>query len=150
MYSDHLQPFYVTLADILKSVKKIKSQYMRRYDLRSSHVMVLYLLGRHPEGLTPTEIAEANAVDKALISRVTAELEERGLLSASVVPGGRYRTRIYPTPQGLEIANAIASAATDIQRQVSTDIPPEDLEVFYRTLFTLQENFHRITDPDEE
>ncbi len=149
MYNDHLEQFTLTLADILKYVKKIKDSRMNVYGLRSSHVMVIYLLGRNPEGLTPAALAEAGSVDKALISRVVAELTEKGLVTSVAVGGRRYKARLRLTGEGEAIAIYIATAVNDIQQKVSGDIPKEDLETFYRTLFTLRANFQKLVEEDE-
>lgn len=150
MYNDHLEQFTLTLADILKSIKKIKDKRMSDFGLRSSHVMVLYLLGRAPEGLTPVELAESNSVDKALISRILSELTEKGFVTGSTSGNRRYKTRIRLTPAGEELAVYIAQTVSSVQQQVSGDIPREDLEVFYRTLFTLQKNFDKLVEEDDE
>ncbi|MBQ7355514.1 MAG: MarR family transcriptional regulator [Clostridia bacterium] len=150
MYNDHLEQFTLTLADILKCIKKLKDNRMTAYGLRSSHVIVLYVLGRAPEGLTPAELADAGDVDKALISRVVAELTEKGFVASVSEGGRRYKARLRLTDEGKELADYIAGAVSEIQRKVSGDIPPEDLEVFYRTLFVLQNNFHAMVDADKE
>ncbi|MBQ8287756.1 MAG: MarR family transcriptional regulator [Clostridia bacterium] len=149
MYNDHLEQFTLTLADVLKCIKKLKDNRMNAYGLRSSHVIVLYVLGRTPEGLTPAELAEAGDVDKALISRVVAELTEKGFVTAVNAGGRRYKARLRLTTEGKDLADYIAGVVSEIQRQVSGDIPKEDLEVFYRTLFTLQTNFHKLVEADE-
>lgn len=144
MYNDHLELFTLTLADVLKSIKKLKDQRMSAYGLRSSHVMVLYILGRTPDGLTPAELSDASSVDKALISRIIAELTEKGFVTTAPSGGRRYKARLLLTEEGRVVANYIAAAVGDIQQKVSGDIPEEDLEVFYRTLFTLQNNFRKL------
>ena len=149
MYTDHLEQFTLTLADILKSIKKLKDQRMSAYGLRSTHVIVLYVLGRKPEGLTPAELSEASDVDKALISRVVAELTEKGFVTAIAQSGRRYKARLCLTEEGKEISYYIANAAKTIQEKVSGNIPKEDLEVFYRTLFVLQENFQKLAEESE-
>lgn len=149
MYNDHLEQFTLTLADILKSIKKLKDQHMAEHGLRSSHVIVVYLLGRSPEGLTPAELTEASDVDKALISRVVAELTEKGLVTAIAQGGRRYKARLHLTAEGRAIADSIAHAVTSIQQKVSGNIPQEDLETFYRTLFALQNNFRKLAEDGE-
>ena len=149
MYNDHLEQFTLTLSDILKSVKKIKDQRMSIYGLRSTHVIILYVLGRRAEGLTPAELAEASDVDKALISRAVAELTEKGLITAINQSGRRYKARLCLTDAGKEISVYIAGAVSDIQQKVSGNIPKEDLEVFYRTLFVLQENFQKLAEEND-
>lgn len=149
MYNDHLEQFTLTLADVLKSIKKLKDQRMSAYGLRSSHVMVLYILGRTPDGLTPAELSDASSVDKALISRIISELTEKGFVTTAPSGGKRYKARLLLTTEGRNVANYIASAVSTIQQKVSGDIPKEDLEVFYRTLFTLQNNFRNLAEENE-
>lgn len=146
MYNDHLEQFTLTLADILKSIKKLKDQRMSAYGLRSSHVMVMYILGRTPGGLTPAELSEASSVDKALISRIISELTEKGFVTTVAASGRRYKARLLLTAEGREVANYIANAVSTIQAKVSGNIPEADLEVFYRTLFTLQTNFRNLAE----
>lgn len=146
MYNDHLEQFTLTLADVLKSIKKLKDQRMSAYGLRSSHVMVLYILGRTPDGLTPAELSDASSVDKALISRIISELTEKGFVTTAPSGGKRYKARLLLTAEGREVANYIANAVSTIQAKVSGNIPEADLEVFYRTLFTLQNNFRNLAE----
>ena len=149
MYNDHFEQFTLTLADILKSIKKIKDKRMNTYGLRSSHVMVLYLLGREENGLTPVELAESGSVDKALISRIITELSEKGFVTPNPADGKRYKARLMLTPAGKATAHYIASMIGDIQKQVSGDISMEEMEIFYRVLFTLQNNFRTIANQTE-
>lgn len=149
MYNDHLEQFTLTLADVLKSIKKLKDQRMSAYGLRSSHVMVLYILGRTPDGLTPAELSDASSVDKALISRIIAELTEKRFVTTAPSGGRRYKARLLLTDEGRTVANYIANAVSGIQQKVSGNIPAEDLEVFYRTLFTLQNNFRELAEEGE-
>ena len=144
MYNDHFEQFTLTLADILKSVKKLKDKRMNTYGLRSSHVMVLYLLGREENGLTPVELAESGSVDKALISRIITELTEKGFVTNHPADGKRYKARLTLTPMGKETSHHIAAMINDIQQQVGSDISEKDMEIFYRVLFTLRDNFRTI------
>lgn len=150
MYNDHLEQFTLTLADILKSIKKLKDQRMSAYGLRSSHVMVIYILGRTPDGLTPAELSDASSVDKALISRIIAELTEKGFVTTAPSGGRRYKARLRLTDEGRNVASYIADAVSIIQQKVSGNISEDDLEVFYRTLFTLQTNFRQLAEEGEK
>lgn len=154
MYESHFEVFTLTLSSILKSIKKIKGNRMSRFGLRSTHVMILYQLQKHPQGLTPADLAESGSVDKALISRTISELQNNELVRTLPSGGRKYKARLGLTPKGEEVAAFVSENISSIQRQVSGDIPKEDLEVFYRTLFTLQENFIELakksSDKDED
>ncbi len=149
MSESHFELFTLTLTSILKSIKKLKDNRMSQFGLRSSHVMLIYQIGNHPEGLTPADLAESSSVDKALISRVISDLLERGFVRTVRPEGRKYKARLCLTESGTEIADYIAATVDDIQHQVSGDIPKADLEVFYRTLSTLQDNFDKLTKADE-
>lgn len=145
MSESHFEQFTLTLASILKSVKKLEGDRMSRFGLRSSHVMVLYQLGKHPEGLIPADLAESGSVDKALISRTISDLLAKKLVYTLQSDGRKYKAKLCLTPSGKEVADYITETVAHIQREVSGDIPKADLEVFYRTLFTLRDNFNALT-----
>ena len=69
--------FILSIDRISKNIKRIKNSVMEKYELRSAHVMCLLNLVKSGEGLNSTELAEACGVDKAFISRITGELENR-------------------------------------------------------------------------
>ncbi|MBR2296581.1 MAG: MarR family transcriptional regulator [Clostridia bacterium] len=71
--------FILSIDRISKNIKRIKDNAMKKYDLRSAHVRCLFNLVKSQDGLNSTELAEACGVDKAFISRVTGELERRGV-----------------------------------------------------------------------
>ncbi len=148
MYNDHLEQFTLTLADILKSVKKIKERRMSDFGLRSTHVMVVYLLGRYPDGLTPADLCEAGDIDKSQVSRVLSELTEKGYVAPVSSGMRRYKSRLCLTEAGKELAHFIALSAAEVQTEVSGNIPPEDLAAFYRTLFALQTNFQALVEEE--
>lgn len=150
MSESHFEQFTLTLSSILKSIKKIEGSRMSRFGLRGSHVMLLYQLGLHPEGLTPADLAESGSVDKALISRTIADLQEKELVYTLPSGGRKYKAKLALTEQGNEVAAFITSNVTEIQHQVSENIPPEELEIFYRTLFTLQANFIELAKKESE
>lgn len=48
--------------------KKLKELEMGQMDLKAGYTMCLYYLGKHPEGLTATQLTELCKEDKAAIS----------------------------------------------------------------------------------
>ena len=61
------------------SIRKLKTEVMAEFDLRSTHLYCLYYLYRDCE-LTPGELCELCSEDKAAISRSLKYLEERGCI----------------------------------------------------------------------
>ena len=63
-----------------KALRRAQEKYTRDFGLRSVHVSCLLRLLDAPGGLSATELSERCGVDRAQISRVSADLAERGLV----------------------------------------------------------------------
>ena len=72
--------------------------------------MCLYHLGKHPEGLTATQLTELCKEDKAAISRTLSQLSAKGLVSCELPENKRsYRTVYYLTEEGGTVVKKIGS-----------------------------------------
>ena len=125
------QSFVTGIALCHKSIQKIKTTEMTEFGLKGAHVMCLFFLGQHPEGLTAAQLSQMCAEDKAAISRTLAVLQERGYIQAGEK---KYRAPIRLTPTGEELARQMEGL---IQRWVTfggDDLTQEEREIFYRAL----------------
>ena len=66
---NYFEVFINTINQINHSIQVIKNNEMIKYDLKGNHVMCLYQLRQHKDGLTSTELARLCGEDKAAISR---------------------------------------------------------------------------------
>ena len=140
MEESRFAQFSGLIASAGKSIQRLKAGKMKAYDLSGAHTACLCRLAdAGPAGLTQGELARREGMDRSQISRVLAELRERGYVSAAG-PEGRYKKRYALTPEGQGITAEIQAAILEINRFVSDGILPEDLAVFYRTLRTITEN----------
>ena len=106
---------------------------MRDFGLRSVHVSCLLRLLDAPDGLSATELSALCGVDRAQISRVTADLASRGLV-CETAPGMKRRYR-----GSLTLALEMREIVAEKLNAVSGGLDPDKLSVFY-------EVFHRIDD----
>ena len=114
---------------------------MEKYGLRSAHVMCLFNLVKSREGLNSTELAEVCGVDKAFVSRVTSELENRGYIERTQnSQGSIYKCKFTLTEQGLEINHYISKKIAEIMNNVSGNIADYKLKGFYDVLEAIDEN----------
>ncbi len=113
---------------------------MRDFGLRSVHVSCLLRLLDAPDGLSATELSALCGVDRAQISRVTADLASRGLV-CETAPGmkRRYRGSLTLTAAGRAQALDMREIVAEKLNAVSGGLDPDKLSVFY-------EVFHRIDD----
>lgn len=114
--------------------------------VKSVHVLWIYELYIHPDGLTSAELAVRSNIDPSLISRELAALKRKGYITKEVTPGKRnYNARITLTPEGEELAKVIYDQALNVQEQVNYGISDADLAVFYSVLERLNDNLQSYT-----
>jgi len=74
---ERFELFTVLIAKISRSIRKIKTEEMEEFDLKSPHVSCLYYLFKS-NNLTATELCEICQEDKSAISRSLDYLESKG------------------------------------------------------------------------
>ena len=133
--------FALAISRIHYCIQHLKTTEMQQYNLKAVHVMCLYLLKEHPEGLTPTEIVEHTREDKAAISRALKDLRARGLVrDRDEGSAHAYRVPAFLTNQGAILADEVRRKVHDIFAQVAPEITPEERATFYRVLFAISDN----------
>ena len=56
---DRFETFTGSILELNRYLQKLKDIEMKPFGLRANHVMCLYHLGKNPQGLTVTQMAEA-------------------------------------------------------------------------------------------
>lgn len=107
---DRFETFTCSILELSRLVQKIKDIEMKRFGLHAGHVMCLYYLGKYPEGLTVTQLAQICKEDKSAVSRSMSELVRRQFVIGDFPEGKRsYRTKLYLTASGRELVEQINS-----------------------------------------
>ena len=152
MEEERFEQFSSLISGIYRDIQKLKTKWTEPLGMKSVHIFWVYLLKNHPEGLTASELSRYSQSNRSLISREIQELIDLGYVCVDKhVSLRRYGQKLHLTETGLQIAHRISQASLEIQNKVNADIPDEDLQVLYRTLGTLMENFHKLTEqPPEE
>ena len=73
---DLFERFTTAILKLNKLVQRIKVHEMKKFGLKSVHVMCLYYLNSRPRGITAGELARMTLEDKAAISRALAEMRQ--------------------------------------------------------------------------
>ena len=137
---------FVTLVEgIRKSISRLKDEAVPSFGIKSVHVMWLYRLLSHEEGLTAAELAVATTVDRSLVSREISALKKNGYIESHDSGSKRgYKARWCLTERGRAAANGIRELAIRIQEKASEGIDPEELASFYKTFEKIHANFLRL------
>ena len=93
---DRFERFVVSITELHRYLQKLKELEMGQLDLKAGYTMCLYHLGKHPEGLTATQLTELCKEDKAAISRTLSQLSAKGLVSCELPENKRQHRRAEP------------------------------------------------------
>lgn len=115
-----------------KALRRAQEKYTRDFGLRSVHVSCLLRLLDAPDGLIATELSSRCGVDRAQISRVTADLAARGLI-CEAEPGAkrRYRGSLTLTDTGRELAMELKNIVVEKLGAVSSSLDAQKVATFY-------------------
>ena len=145
MESVRFEKFTLLIDGIHKSINKIKFDTAPDLGVKSVHILWVYELMLHPEGLTAAEIAAVSMVDRSLVSREIETLKQKGYVEAEDTGSKRsYNARIRLTDSGLKLAERIKAEAIRIQTAAGANISEEELRAFYMTLEKLYKNFSAL------
>ncbi len=145
--SVRFEKFTLLIDGIHKCINKIKFDIAPHLGVKSVHVLWVYELLLHPEGLTSAEIAAVSMVDRSLVSREIEALKKCGYVISEDVDNKRgYNSRFTLTDKGRELAEKIKEQAVDVQLAADKGICEAELEAFYQTLEKLYNNFADIAE----
>ena len=139
MERDRLETFMTHIMGASRSITKLKARGMASYNLGSTHTACLRVLFKSRNGLTRTQLAKKCELDKSQISRIINELVEKGCVNESDEVTS-YKRKITLTEEGARITAEINKLVLDINDIVSGEIPPEDIETFYKVFDTICSN----------
>lgn len=140
---DRFEQFCSSISGIYKSIQKIKRDEMARYGLKGPHAQCLITLHRRQGGVTFGQLCEACELDKAAVSRVVAELEEKGMIEREA--GDKlYRAPLHLTPSGTEIALRISGIAEKAVEIAGGGIGEGERAAMYQALGQIAAQLQRI------
>ena len=142
---NRFETFITSIVKIYRCVQNIKSREMTELGLRGTHVMCLFNLRRHEEGLTASELSVICEEDKAAVSRALSQLEENGLVHVEDNDAGRrYRSNVRLTETGRRVSDRMTELIESAVTKGGAGITDEDRETFYKVLRIISHNLQDI------
>ena len=139
---DRYDTFNSLITCAQKSIQKIKNKGMLPYGLASTHTICMRRLFESPTGITRAQLAKLCMIDKAQISRIVSELEEKGYVMEADT-NHNYRSKLILTESGIKTAAEINEIVLRINNFVSGNIPEENINIFYDTLQQICDNLKK-------
>lgn len=143
------ETFVTTISQIYRSLQRLKSMEMADFGLKGTHVMCLYQLQQHEEGLTFSQLSQLCDEDKAAISRSVSELKEQGLVYIPDSEEKKYRKRIFLTDQGRTVTDAMDQKITDAVITAAQGYTQQEREIFTRVLLQVADNLQTACAQEE-
>ena len=142
---DRFEHFSYSISNIYRHIIKIERDEMEKYGLRASYVQYLITMSRFPEGITASKLCEICEKDKAAISRIVAEMENKGLISRESDRNNMYRARLVLTEEGRKAADYVCKRAEQAVNAAGQGLSEEDRKIFYGVLAIFEANLRRIS-----
>jgi len=146
---ERFQTFTVLIARLNRCIRKIKTEEMAEFDLKSPHVSCLYYLYKS-DSLTSTELCNICEEDKANVSRSIDFLEKNGYLVCRSKTEKRYKSPLVLTEKGRETGEHIVRKIDAVLEAVGEGVPEEDRVIMYRCLSIIDTNLQKICDTYDE
>ena len=136
--------FAAAISGIHRDIQKIERTEMEHYGLKGSHAQCLLAMHRYPKGITAARLCEVCGKDKAAVSRMMAELEEKGMVCRAAEGGNRYRAVLKLTQRGLDAANQVYERVRLAVEKAGEGLSDPQRSVFYQVLSLISENLKTI------
>ena len=138
------ETFTVLISGINRNIRRIKTEEMEEFDLKSHHVSCIYYLYMQ-DGLTARELCDLCEEDKANISRALDFLEKQEYICRESVQK-RYRSPLYLTEKGKAVGRRLADKIDKMLTLASEGLDEQSRGIMYRSLEIISRNLQCICD----
>lgn len=146
MMTDQFEKFVNSITQLYRCIQKIKNREMTELGLKGTHVMCLFHLKRHEEGLTAVELSNLCLEDKAAISRAISDLSREGLVAQEESGAKRkYRSRIRLTEAGKSAASKMVQIIESAVEKGRVGLSAGELDAFYKALNVISKNLQAVS-----
>lgn len=142
---DRFERFSFAISEISRCWRKLASEELAKYGLKSPHATYLTTMYKYPKGITVPKFCEVSGKDKSDASRMIAILEEKGLACKKDVDGSLYRGLWVLTDEGKTAAEQVSLRASKAVELAGKDLDEETRNVFYKALESITSNLTKLS-----
>ena len=142
---DRFERFSYFISEISRCWRKLASEELRKYGLKSPHAIYLTTMYKYPNGITVPQFCEVSGKDKSDASRMIAILEKKGLVEKQGVNGSLYRGVWMLTDEGRKAAQQVSLRASRAVELAGKDLTEENRAFFYQALESVTANLHKLS-----
>lgn len=142
---ERFERFSFAISEISRCWRKLASEELAKYGLKSPHATYLTAMYKYTEGITVPKLCEVSGKDKSDASRMIAILEEKGLACKMDVGGSLYRGLWVLTAEGKAAAEQVSMRASKAVELAGKDLDDETREIFYKALASITANLTALS-----
>ena len=142
---DRFERFSYAISEISRCWRKLASEELAKYGLKSPHATYLTTMYKYPDGITVPQLCEVSGKDKSDASRMIAILEEKALVKKLTVGGTLYRGVLVLTEEGKRAAEQVCARASKTVEVAGKDLDDETREMFYTALDSITANLTEMS-----
>ncbi len=142
---ERFEMFTIMIAKASRYIKRIKTEEMSEFELKTTHVSCIYYLYKK-EKLTSKELCDICEEDKASISRSIEYLEKNKYIKCLDQVKKRYKSPLVLTEKGLEVGKKIEAKIDNILAKSSEGLSAQEREIFYKSFVIICDNLQKIYD----
>lgn len=128
------EQFSYVISGIYRYIQKLERDEMIQYGYKGAFAQYLAALSRYPGGLTCAKLCEICDKDKAAVSRMVGEMEEKGLVRRESDNDRLYNARVTLTDEGRAAAEHVCRRAKAAVLAVGSEMSESDRATLYAAL----------------
>ena len=128
------EQFSYIVSVINRHIQKIERDEMIKHGHKGAFAQYLMAMRHYPDGITAAQLSEICDKDKAAVSRVVAEMMDKGLVQRICSNDTVYRAKLTLTAEGCRIAEFVSQRGTAAVEAVGNELSDEQRRLFYGTL----------------
>ncbi len=131
---ERFEQFSFVISGINRHIQKLERTEMIKYGYKGSYAQYLVAIQRFPHGVTCTQLSEICDKDKAAVSRIVVEMENRDLVYRESDNERLYNAKIKLTEEGKKAALYVSQRACSAVEAVGTTMTDSERTALYSAL----------------
>ncbi len=131
---ERFEQFSFVISGINRHIQRLERTEMIKYGYKGSYAQYLVAIQRFPKGVTCTQLSEICDKDKAAVSRIVVEMENRDLVYRESDNERLYNAKIKLTEEGKKAAKYVSQRACSAVDAVGATMTDEERSALYYAL----------------
>lgn len=143
MMISRYEQFSALISGIQRGIQRIERDEMEKLGYKGAYAQYLAAMRRYKDGLTAAQLCEICDRDKAAVSRILVEMEQKGLVQRE--GGAAYRASLQLTDKGRSVAELVCRKGQNAVEAGGVGLTEEDRRIYFAALEKIAGNLEAIS-----